>query len=242
MSLNTLGSSSVRCDPPPDFRGWYWETWSLDRTIRHCLRPGSASPCTHHVPDPFEKVLQELAPHTEDSGMVPLHFQVVEDWDPQTWGRGIMGAKERRGDGVAGSQVQTGLSVALQASTGSLLSSLLCGAPSACQPTVTLAPKQPLPASGPLLPGQLWAHSWGSSPSAHHSVGCLVLSLCLFTVYPSSALSCSLVFTSLPAGCVQWSPFCPLFCSHHSQTPSLCPTASSLSLHASLPPCASLQA
>lgn len=68
-----------------------------------------------------------------------LHpFQVVEDWDPQTWGRGIMGAKERRRDGVAGSQVQTGLPVALQASTSSLLSSLLCGAPSACQATVTL--------------------------------------------------------------------------------------------------------
>lgn len=162
MSLNTLGSSSVRCDSPPDFRGWSWETWSLDRTIRHCLHPGSASPCTHHVLDPFGKLFQGLAPHTEGSGMALHPFQVVEDWDPQTWGRGIMGAKERRRDGVAGSQVQTGLPVALQASTSSLLSSLLCGAPSACQATVTLAPKQLLPASGPLLSGQLWARSWGS--------------------------------------------------------------------------------
>lgn len=68
------------------------------------------------------------------------------------------------------------------------------------------------------------------SPSAHHSVACLLL--CPFTASPSSASSCSMDFTSLLlALCGDLTLSCPL----HSQASSPCPTTSSLPLHAPLP-------
>lgn len=66
---------------------------------------------------------------------------------------------EPRAPWVAGQQVQVSSAAAPQASAGFLLSTVLSSAMSACQATVRLTHKHPLPVPGPLLPGRLWAHS-----------------------------------------------------------------------------------
>lgn len=88
-------------------------------------------------------------------------------------GKDIMGAEEGHREWVAGQQVQTCSAAALQASAGSLLSTLLSSATSACQATVSLAPKRLLPVLGLLLPGRLWACSWGLHSALSELLPCL---------------------------------------------------------------------
>lgn len=73
MSLNTVGSPAVGCDRLPTVGGTVkLRAWAGLLGTASVFRPGSASICTCHYPDPFGKVRLGLGPHTEGSGMVSL--------------------------------------------------------------------------------------------------------------------------------------------------------------------------
>lgn len=112
--LRHLGPA-LRWDPPPGFGGWHCETWCLDWTTRHCLHPGSASACTHHVPTHREGASRvgTPGPLLSGGGRGPL--------EPSWLGEGHHGGRgetRRLGCGAAGANGLPPVHPALQCHLG----------------------------------------------------------------------------------------------------------------------------